>query len=578
MTPSFSVVVIARNEALTLPRLASSLAEFKSRGGEMILVDTGSTDGTPDVARNLGFRVEEVADRFMITIDDATIDAINKRFVAGADAPVISHFNRFFDFASARNFAASLASNDMISMPDCDEAFTALHIDMVDNFIKAGVGQLEYDFVFSHDENGLPMIEFKHCKFYDRTQLHWVGIIHEVLQGSAKREYLPPAVIKLEHWQNEKTDRSGYLRGLALDCYLHPENDRNSHYFARELYYTGRYSSAIEEFYRHVAMGGWNAERSQSHIYIGECLDILGMQADAVAQWHTAFAIESGRRAPLIRLAEFYRSKNDFQRTAAYAEAALSIKQGNFYSDEAAHYRHIPHELLYWAYWYLDQRGKSTQHFYKAFEFAPDHPKFLHDLRFYEDLPMISIILPTLNKRPEGLQRVKDSIANLTYPQDKIELIVIENKTVPVAVAEGFTQSKGDYIVFASDDIAFAPDSVIRALRTSQKRGMGLVAFNTGEILPDEGNICEHFLISRPLVSLIGGEIFSTKLSHVGCDNLLWAQAKKRNHACRDDSAKVEHFHFSTGKSENDETYQIGWANAEKDRAILKAELQRLEL
>ena len=51
---------------------------------------------------------------------------------------VKSFFNcrRLFDFAAARNYAADLASNDFISMPDCDEVFTKLDIDRVESEIK----------------------------------------------------------------------------------------------------------------------------------------------------------------------------------------------------------------------------------------------------------------------------------------------------------------------------------------------------------------------------------------------------------------------------------------------------------
>jgi glycosyltransferase involved in cell wall biosynthesis len=58
-TPLFSVALIAKNESKTLPRLIASLAEFKERGGEIILADTGSTDGTPKVAADLGCIVFE---------------------------------------------------------------------------------------------------------------------------------------------------------------------------------------------------------------------------------------------------------------------------------------------------------------------------------------------------------------------------------------------------------------------------------------------------------------------------------------------------------------------------------------
>ena len=48
MGVKFSVCLIARNEAPNLWRIHNSLKEFQTREGEIVLIDTGSTDGTPD--------------------------------------------------------------------------------------------------------------------------------------------------------------------------------------------------------------------------------------------------------------------------------------------------------------------------------------------------------------------------------------------------------------------------------------------------------------------------------------------------------------------------------------------------
>ena len=53
-----SVVVIARNEAARLPTCLRSVAF----ADEIVVVDSGSSDGTPDLARSLGARVVETID------------------------------------------------------------------------------------------------------------------------------------------------------------------------------------------------------------------------------------------------------------------------------------------------------------------------------------------------------------------------------------------------------------------------------------------------------------------------------------------------------------------------------------
>jgi tetratricopeptide (TPR) repeat protein len=78
--------MIVKNEIHNLPRC---LASVKPYVDEMIVVDTGSEDGTPELAKEYGAKV--------------------------------SYFEWCNDFAAARNYAISQASGDWTLMPDADE-------------------------------------------------------------------------------------------------------------------------------------------------------------------------------------------------------------------------------------------------------------------------------------------------------------------------------------------------------------------------------------------------------------------------------------------------------------------------
>src|SRR6267142_384383 len=177
--PSFSVVLIARNEAKTLPRLVKSLAEFQKRGGDIVVIDTGSTDETVALAKTLGCTVYPVGDRFKITITEEMAKAINDKFVVIGEQPIVAAGQKLFDYTSARNYAASLSGRDFVFMPDCDEVLTSLDIDAIDKAIAEGAERFEYNFVFSHDSFGNAAVKFLHSKFYDRRKLAWRGIVHE---------------------------------------------------------------------------------------------------------------------------------------------------------------------------------------------------------------------------------------------------------------------------------------------------------------------------------------------------------------------------------------------------------------
>ncbi len=383
MGVKFSVCLIARNEAANLWRLHKSLKEFLAREGEVVLIDTGSTDDTPSVARGLGFRVSEVGEKFIFEIPDTLAKAINERFVVSPEPPLVKAGDKLFDYAAARNYSARMASNDVVSMPDCDEQYTNLDIDAIERVIGQGFQQMEFHFIFAHYPNGQPAVQFRQCKMYDRRVMHWVGIVHEVLQGTAKRTYLPPSVLLLEHFQAPQEHRSRYMPGLSLDCYLNQDNDRNSHYLGRELIWSGRFRSAIKELTRHVNMNRWQQERGQSMVLIGDAHLALGEDEKAIESWHRAIQIDDTRREPWLRLADYYWKRNNPQRTLCYAMASLEIPPNDCYMNVGAHYTFEPHERLYWALWALGDRKRSEEHFKKALGYDPTNPKFLNDKKFY---------------------------------------------------------------------------------------------------------------------------------------------------------------------------------------------------
>jgi hypothetical protein len=88
--PSLSVTIIARNEEQNLPRALASVAPLDC---EVVVVDTGSTDRTLEIAREFGARTSE-----FLWIDD---------------------------FSAAHNFCNSLAKGEWLLMLDADEELLA---------------------------------------------------------------------------------------------------------------------------------------------------------------------------------------------------------------------------------------------------------------------------------------------------------------------------------------------------------------------------------------------------------------------------------------------------------------------
>jgi tetratricopeptide (TPR) repeat protein len=217
-----------------------------------------------------------------------------------------------------------------------------------------------------------------------------VGCIHEtvseIIPGEKQME-LPTKYGLVEHHQLPQTGRSNRdVTGLAVSRLKDPDNDRHAHYFARQLMFERRYRSAIAQFSHHVNMEAkFDLERGQSLTFIGDCYLHMGNEKEAIRWYHDSFSFCALRRAPLMSLAGIYYKKKDVHRSAAYASAALAIPYVIYYANNMADYRENPHEILYWALWWLGDKEGSKYHWKKCIEYAPANKKYFDDgCKFFE--------------------------------------------------------------------------------------------------------------------------------------------------------------------------------------------------
>lgn len=520
-----TVTLIGKNEQNTIPKLIESLTKFRERGGDVLLIDTGSTDNTVKVAKTLGITVYETGDKFYRIVNEARVKQINRTFIVAGEEPIQLRNEKFFDFAAARNYAASLAKTNFILAPDCDEVFAELDLDILEKTINEGYEKIWTTLICSWDANNNPITKLSHCRIYDRRKLYWKGMIHEILEGNGKETTLPIVL----HHHPEPRPRQQYLGALALCAYNNRSDDRISHYFARELMYRGRTKSAIREFGKHIKLKGWSVERSQSAVYLGDCLLSLKKEDEAVSAWQLALNIDATRRMPLIKLAEYYDKKGDFRHAAIYAIASTSIPYQQYYIDDTSHYRELPWEIAFRNLWYIgdDCKIESKKCFDQALEIAPWKHEVIMNWFFYYPTPLVSIVIPHLG-RPDKLERLKESIKQHAG-YSNLEVIVVEDsfedrQGAPKTFKRGVEKTKGDLVMFLGNDCIGQSDFVLQAViqmyRAFGSEMNGLVCLND-QVACDGGKKATHWLASKKLLPYIGGEFFCTEYEHCFCDNEL---------------------------------------------------------
>lgn len=380
--PRFSVVVIARDEAQTLPRLLGSLDSFMTRGGEVLVVDTGSADATADVARRYGCRVHLAGPGFDSRLTVAQAEAIERRFARDGEGPLVHAGERLFNFADARQFAGTLATHERVLHLDAGDEALALDVDALGARLDAErVGLLEYTLRI----HGAAL---RVARFYDRRCFRWRGRAHEALYGRAgadagSRGLCDERELLVAHHKDEGKARS-YLAGLALDALGHPAEARWKHYLGRELFYHGWYRSALAVLSAHASeTGAWAAERVESLSFMGECLEALGAPDEAAERYVLASEVDPTRREPLLRLAALCSRRGDFEGAVAHAARALTIPRTSAFVEEDANYTWLPHSILYWSLFWLGRRQDARRHWDTCLRLAPGDTRFGEHARLF---------------------------------------------------------------------------------------------------------------------------------------------------------------------------------------------------
>lgn len=141
-----SVCIIAKNEEKHIEKCLKSLKPYHH---EIVLVDTGSTDNTLEIAA-------KYTDK-------------------------IYHFDWVNDFSAAKNYAVGQASNDWILSIDCDEYLENIderHLPRLMEQHPEDAGRILLRNRFRQD--GLTSIEnVRLCRFFNRKFYHFTGAIHE---------------------------------------------------------------------------------------------------------------------------------------------------------------------------------------------------------------------------------------------------------------------------------------------------------------------------------------------------------------------------------------------------------------
>lgn len=348
---NIAVYAIAKDESQFVKRWYDS-----ARGADhVILLDTGSSDDTV-----------EVAQAFAITVQ-------------------VQRFSPW-RFDVARNASLSLVPEevDLCIALDLDEVLVPGWRQELEA-LAPGVTRPRYRYVWSWGEDGREGLVYGGDKIHTRQGYRWRHPVHEVIR---REEACGPEVqawtgLEIHHYPDPTKSRGQYLPLLELAVQEDPDDDRNAFYYARELFYAGRYDEAAAEFQRHLALPSarWGPERAASARLLARLLP------EERERWLLRAAADApGHREPWLDLAHYYHENQAWAECFAAASRALAIVDRPLeYLNEAEAWGAMPHDLAAVSAWHLGLSTAAREHGVAAASLAPNDARLAANLAIYQE-------------------------------------------------------------------------------------------------------------------------------------------------------------------------------------------------
>lgn len=346
--------MIVKNEEDVLERCLSCVRDLVD---EIIIVDTGSTDKTREIAAKYTDKVYS-----FLWIDD---------------------------FSAARNYAFSKATMEYCMWLDADDVI--MENDQKD-FLKfkhsltpdVDIVMMRYNTAF--DENGVPSFwYFRERVIRNNRKYLWEGHIHEVITPRGNILYSDIAVSHQKlHAGDPDRNLNIYKKMISKGMVL---SARELYYYARELYYHKLYESALKEFQNFLTLSdAWIENKIEACILIAHCCIEIGNRLGALEALFKSFEYDVPRAEICCEIGNYFISSKQYQIASFWYETALksdiNLRKNGFIQPDSYHF--IPAIQLCVCYDKLGFYEKAQNYNDLAGSYKPGAPAYLYNKKYFE--------------------------------------------------------------------------------------------------------------------------------------------------------------------------------------------------
>ena len=293
---TISLAMIVKNEQDVLERC---LDNAKNLFDEIIIVDTGSTDATKQIA---------------------------KRFT-----PRVQDFEWVNDFSRARNYAFSLATCDYVMWLDADDILSNSlqeNIPKLKSLLTSqnpDVVMMKYDVAFDEDNN--PTFSYYRERIIkNNVGFVWEDAVHEVISPKGKIVYFDYSIEHRPKPNRKQTDRNLKIYESLIDSGI-TLSARGQYYYSRELMFNGKYTQAVANFNKFLLRpDAWKENLISACLDLGFLYIKLGENQKAKLSLLNSFAYDTPRAEACCKLGDIFMNEKKYKEAIYWFNMALKDK------------------------------------------------------------------------------------------------------------------------------------------------------------------------------------------------------------------------------------------------------------
>jgi glycosyltransferase involved in cell wall biosynthesis len=349
--------MIVKNEEEVLQQCLDSVKDIVD---EIIIVDTGSTDRTKEIAKNFTDKIYD--------------------------------FEWIDDFSAARNFAFRQATKDYIFWLDADDVLSEEDQKKMQKLKEQLTDDVDVVSMWYHiafDEYDNPTFSYRRNRLVKRERnFQWRGAVHEYLEFGG---HVIQSDIAVRHRKKDKkktttpSDRNLkiYEKKLARGETFTP---RETFYYSNELKDHGQFEKAIDYYQQFLDnKGGWVEDKIQACINMAFCYRKLGNTEKEIESLVKSLMYDVPRPEVSCRMGDLYRERKLYDKAILWYQLALQADMSHVQGfRQEAYSTWYPCLQLCVCYWHKGEKELAAEYNQKAKAYRPNDPAVLYNEQFFK--------------------------------------------------------------------------------------------------------------------------------------------------------------------------------------------------